>query len=209
MAAGGVKRLAVVWGMIAGLLLAAALVALFRAPLAALLLRGPDPATIADTSLQAVQAQNRLTAFAARFTVAVTSEQTRLGLFHAKKTLIVPGTVRYELDWNRVTKRDLAWNAAAQTLTITIPRPVIAGPEIDLTRIREFKDGTVLLALTGAEASLDNANRARVQSALLDEAKAPVLLAMAADATRAAVERTFKLPLAAAGVDATVVVRFA
>lgn len=201
------KRTAVLWGLIAGLLFSAAIVGVFRAPLAAFLQRGPDPVGIADVSLNAVQAQNKLTALAARFTVAVTSEQTRLGMFHARKTLIVPGTVRYELDWQKVTRRDLAWDPATRTLTVTIPRPVIAGPEIDLRRIREFKDGAMLLALTDAEAVLDSANRARVQSALLDEARAPVLVALASDATRAAVERTFKLPLAAAGIDAAVVVR--
>lgn len=201
------RRVAVLWGLIAGLLLGAALVAVFRAPLAALLWRAPDPSTIADVALDAVQAQNKLTAFAARFTVAVTSEQTRLGVFHAKKTLIVPGNVRYELDWNKLTRRDLVWNAATRTLTVTIPPPAIAGPEIDLRRLQEFKDGALLLALTDAEAVLDTANRARVHRALLDEAKAPVLMALAGDATRAAVERTFKLPLAAAGIDAAVVVR--
>lgn len=202
------KRTAVLWGLLAGLLLGAGIVAVFRAPLAALLLRGPDPVAIADVSLNAVQAQNRLTAFAARFTVAVTSEQTRLGVLHARKTLIVPGTVRYELDWRTLTRGDLAWDGATRTLTVAIPRPVIAGPEIDLRRIREFKDGALLLALTDAEAALDTANRARVQTALLDEARAPVLMTLASDATRAAVERTFKLPLAAAGLDAAVVVRF-
>lgn len=208
MGARRLRRYAVLWGVLAGLLCSAALIGIFRAPLAGLLLRGPDPVSIADVSLNAVQAQNKLTAFAARFTVAVTSQQTRLGVFRATKTLIVPGTVRYELDWKRVTRRDLAWDAATRTLTVTIPRPAIAGPEIDLRRIREFKDGALLLALTDAEAALDTANRARAQTALLDEAKAPILLAMAADATRAAVERTFKLPLAAAGLDAAVVVRF-
>ena len=202
------KRFGVIWGMIAGLLLGVAIIAVFRVPLSALFLRGSDPTSIADVSLNAVQAQNKLTAFAARFTVAVTSEQTRLGLFHAKKTLIVPGTVRYELDWKRLTRRDLAWDKATRTLTVTIPRPVIAGPEIDLRRISEFKDGALLLALTNSEAVLDEANRTRAQSALLEEAKAPTLMAMASDATRAAVERTFMLPFAAAGIDATVIVRY-
>lgn len=192
-------------GALAGLILGGILVALLREPLARLLSRGPNPTTIADASLRAVQAQNRLTAFAAHFTVAVTSEQSRLGgVFTARKTLIVPGTVRYELDWDRVAARDLAWDAATRTLTVRIPAPVIAGPEIDLTRIREFKDGTLLFALTNAEGELDTANRARVQQALLAEAQAPVLLTMARDATAKAVQRTFALPLAAAGVEATV-----
>lgn len=199
------KWRAVLLGALIGLVLGGLLVALLRVPLAGWLARGPDPVSIADASLTAVQAQNRLTAFAARFTVAVTSEQQRFGgVLSARKTLIVPGTVRYELDWDRVRRQDLAWDAATRTLTVRIPAPEIAGPEIDLRRIREYKDGTLLFALTEAEAALDTANRARVQSALLAEARAPVLTAMARDATRAAVERTFALPLAAAGVEARV-----
>lgn len=201
------KWRAVLLGVLAGLIAGGLIVALIGAPLSRLFGRGPDPVTIADVSLRSVQAQNKLTAFAARFTVAVTSEQTRLGIFSAKKTLIVPGTVRYELDFNRVTRNDLAWDAATKTLTVTVPRPVVAGPEIDLARIREFKDGAVLFALTDAEAVFDTANRQRATSALLAEAQAPVLLQMADRATTEAVARTFSLPLAAAGVDARVVVR--
>ena len=201
------KLRAVLLGVLAGLIAGGLIVALIGAPLAKLLGRGPDPVTIADVSLRSVQAQNKLTAFAARFTVAVTSEQTRLGLFSAKKTMIVPGTVRYELDFNRVTKNDLAWDAAAKTLTVTIPRPIVAGPEIDLPRIREFKDGAVLLALTDVEAAFDTANRQRATTALLAEAQAPALLAMANKATTEAVARTFSLPLAAAGIAAHVIVK--
>jgi hypothetical protein len=203
------KLRSVLLGVFVGLVAGALLVALFAAQVAQLLGRGHDPVTIADASLRSVQAQNRLTAFVARFTVAVTSEQTRLGIFKARKTLIVPGTVRYELDWNKLSARDLAWDKASRTLTVTIPQPVIAGPEIDLTRIREFKDGTLLFALTDAEAAFDAANRARATQELLTEARAPVLMGMAATATIDAVQRTFALPFAAAGIDARVVVRVA
>ena len=203
------KWRAVILGLLAGLVAGGLLVALFAAPLARLLGRGPDPVTIADASLRSVQAQNKLTAFVARFTVAVTSEQTRLGLFKASKTLIVPGTVRYEFDWNRVHARDIVWDKASRTLTVTVPHPVVAGPEIDLTRIREFKNGALLFALTDAEAAFDAANSARAKQALLSEAQAPLLTHMADTATIDAVQRTFSLPLAAVGVDARVVVRIA
>lgn len=197
------KWRAVLLGVLAGLVAGGVLVAL----LGPLLRRGPDPATIAAASLQSVKAQNTLTAFAAGFNVAVTSEQTRLGVFTAKKTLIVPGTVRYELDWNRVTPADLVWDASSNTLTVTVPRPVVSAPAIDLTRIREFKDGAVLFALTDAEAAFDSANRARAVREMTAEAQSPVLVAMADKATTEAVARTFTLPLAAAKVDARVVVR--
>jgi hypothetical protein len=169
----------------------------------------PEVTSIADASLSAVQAQNRLIAFAARFTVDVTSTaRMKIGLT-AQKTMIVPGTVRYELDWAKLKRSDLAWNQATNTLTVTAPPVELSEPQVDLARIREYQDGRILMAISDAEAQMDSANRAQLREALLREARNPVLMRMARDATRAAVERTFALPLAAAGVPATVVVRFA
>ena len=66
----------------------------------------PDPVTVAAASLQAVREQAVLTPFAARFVAVVTSEQHRFGL-SAKKTLIMPGLVRYEIDLAAMRQRDL------------------------------------------------------------------------------------------------------
>ena len=139
----------------------------------------------------------------ARFQAVITSEQKRFGgILSAKKTMIVPGNVRYEIDWNKVGKGDLRWDAATQTLAITVPAPAVAGPEIDLAAMREYKDGAILFALTDAEGALDGANRARVAGTLLAEARAPALTELARDAATKAVQRTFALPLNAAGFDA-------
>jgi hypothetical protein len=202
MAAGGMKGL--------GLALAALLVGLALGVAAVTQLRSqrePDVSSIAQANLEAVQAQNRLTAFAARFTVAVTSEVERLGL-SSRKTMIVPGLVRYELDWTKLQPSDLAWNEATRTLTVDLPPIEISEPAVDLRRMQEYEDGRLLMALGNAERALDAANRAKLREALLKEARAPILVKLARDATRAAVERTFELPLTAAGVDADVVVRF-
>ena len=59
--------------------------------------RGYDPETVVAASLQGLQEQNILVPFTARYVAVVNSTQSRLGL-SAKKTLIMPGTVRYELD---------------------------------------------------------------------------------------------------------------
>jgi len=185
-----------------GLVLGAVAAMRLAAPPAA-----PDVRSIAQANLLAVQAQNRLTAFAARFTVAVTSQTERLGL-SARKTMIVPGLVRYELDWAKLQPSDLAWNGATRTLTVQLPPVEVSEPAVDLARIQEYEDGRLLMALGNAEQALDAANRAKMRQALLREANAPILQRLARDATRAAVERTFELPLTAAGVDADVVVRF-
>ena len=167
--------------------------------------RGPDPVTIADASLIAVRREARMSVFAARFVVAITSEQDRFGL-SARKTMIVPGTVRYVVNWQKLTRDDLRWDAATGTLTVRAPALEIDGPDIDLARIREYREGGILLALTDAERQLDAANRARAGTALLAEARAPELRAMARTAATEAVTRAFALPLAAAGVPARVVV---
>lgn len=168
----------------------------------------PDPTTIATASLEGLREQNRLTPFVARFVAVVTSTQTRFGLT-ARKTLIMPGLVRYEVDLGKLRQRDLAWNAASRTLTVTLPPVELAGPEVDMTAIREYDSGGVLMALTNAEATLDQANRAAGQRQLVAQAREPLPLRLARDAARNAIARSFALPLRAAGLDATVRARFA
>lgn len=164
--------------------------------------------SIAASSLQGLREQNRLSAFAARFVAVVTSEQTRFGL-SAKKTLIMPGLVRYEVDLSRLAEKDLAWDQASKTLRVTLPPIEVAGPEVDLTAIREYSGGGILLALTDAETVLDAANRKTGREELLRQAREAVPMRLARDATRSAIINSFSMPLKAAGVEARVTARFA
>ncbi|MEO0499080.1 MAG: DUF4230 domain-containing protein [Pseudomonadota bacterium] len=167
----------------------------------------PDVDTIAAATLDAVRAQNRLSVFAGSFTVAVTSRAERLGL-SAEKTMIVPATVRYEIDYAKLSARDLVWDEATRTLTVDVPPVEISSPEIALDRVREYGEGAVLMTLGNAEEVLDAANRRKVAEAVRREADTPLMRTLARDAARGAVERGFRLPLAAAGVPARVAVRF-
>ena len=168
----------------------------------------PDPVTVATASLQGLREQNRLSAFAARYVAVVTSRQSQLGM-QTQKTLIMPGSVRYEVDLGRLTASDVAWDAATRTLAVRLPAVEIDGPQVDLNAIREYSSGGVLAVFTDAEQRLDAANRQAGQAELLRQARAPAMIRMARDATRRAVERSFALPLLAAGVEAKVAVRFA
>ncbi|HVI97626.1 MAG TPA: DUF4230 domain-containing protein [Sphingomonas sp.] len=168
----------------------------------------PDPVTIANASLQGLQEQNRLSAFAARYVAVVTSKQSRLGLT-AEKTMIMPGMVRYEVDLGKLTQRDVTWDASTDTLAVRLPPVEADQPQIDLSAIRQYGSGGVLMSLTNAEADLDAANRKAGQAELLKQARAPAMIRIARDATRNAVERSFAMPLRAAGIDARVKVTFA
>ncbi|WP_380878674.1 hypothetical protein ACFB49_18050 [Sphingomonas sp. DBB INV C78] len=168
----------------------------------------PDPVTIAVASLDSMREQNRLTVFAARYVAVVTSTQSRFGL-SAKKTLIMPGNVRYEVDLAALDLKDVRWDAAAKRLSVTLPPPILAGPEVDMAAIREYDGGGMLMALSDAETALDAANRKAGQAELLRQARGELPMRLARDAARRAVERNFAMPLKAAGLDASVAVRFA
>src|SRR3954453_23135423 len=149
---------------------------------------GPNPKTIASASLESMRAQNRLIAFVARYVSVTTSETSRFG-FSSKRTLILPGDVRYELDLSKLQTNDVAWENSTKTLRVRLPEVEIAGPDVDLAAAQEYGAGGVLSALTNANQQLDQANRARAVQDLRQQAGAAVPMRLAHQAARAAIER--------------------
>jgi hypothetical protein len=171
---------------------------------------GPSPTTIANASLRSMRGQNRLTVFAARYVSVVSSSEQRLGgLVSSERTLILPGDVRYELDLSRLQSKDVSWDGSTHTLKVRLPEIEIAGPDVDINAVRQYGGGGVLSALTDANQQLDQANRARAVSDLRQQATAAVPMGLVRNAGRAAIERSFAMPLVAAGFkDVKVVARY-
>jgi hypothetical protein len=171
---------------------------------------GPNPKTIATASLESMRAQYRLTVFAARYVSVVTSQQQRLGgLVSSQRTLILPGDVRYELDLSKLQPNDVTWDASSHKLTVELPEVEVAGPDVDINAVKEYGGGGVLSALTNADQQLDQANRDRAVQDLRKQATAAVPMQLARQSARAAVERSFAMPLLAAGFkDVKVAARF-
>lgn len=169
---------------------------------------GPDAETIATASLRGMREQNRLSAFAANYAAVVTSEQRRFGL-SAKKTLIMQGLVRYEVDLAKLGEDDVRWDAANKTLSVRIPPIEVAPPQIDLKTMQEYGQSGILRTLTDADAVLDSANRAKGQAELVRQAKGPIPMRLARDAFKRAIAQNFEVPLRAAGMDARVTAFFA
>jgi hypothetical protein len=182
--------------------------ALGGAGLVGSLFGGPDPKAIATSSLQSMRAQNRLVVFVARYVSVTSAKQSRLG-FSTERTLILPGDVRYELDLSKLNQDDVRWDKGSSTLFVRLPDVEIAGPDVDLTHAREYGSGGLLATFTNAEQALDQANRAKAVADLRDQARGEVPMHLAREAARQAVERSFAMPLRAAGFsDAKVVARF-
>ncbi|MEH6661700.1 MAG: DUF4230 domain-containing protein, partial [Parasphingorhabdus sp.] len=163
----------------------------------------PDPVSIANASLTNMQEQNRLTVFSASYNATVTTTLTKLGL-SARKTLIMPGTVRYELDLSKLGADDVRWDARDDTLYVEIPAIEIARPEVHIEQIQTYDDGGILMALTDAENVLDQANRKKGVAELAKQAQNPVQVRLAREAARRAVRHNFAVPLQAAGVEAKI-----
>jgi len=163
----------------------------------------PDPVSIANASLSHMQEQNRLMVFSASYNATVTTTLTRLGL-SARKTLIVPGSVRYELDMARLKADDVRWNADTNTLYVEMPAIEIARPEVHIDQIQTYDNGGILMALTDAENVLDKVNRKKGVEELARQAQNPAQMRLAREAARRAVRHNFAVPLQAAGVEAKI-----
>jgi hypothetical protein len=188
-------------------LLAAIIVALLAIVWIANRAAAPNIDSVASASLKGIREQNRLTAFAANYSAVVTSEQSRFGLT-ARKTLIMQGLVRYEVDMSKLASNDVRWDAENNTLRVRIPPIEVSRPQIDLNSIQEYGEGGILIALTDAERALDAANRAKGEVELIEQAKGAVPMRLARDATRRAIAQNFAVPLKAAGISAKVEAKY-
>jgi len=142
MAAGGVTRRAIVV-LAAAALIGGGLYFGLRAA-ADRFWRGPDPQVIASGSLEGLRQQNRLSALVANYVAVVTTTQHRFGL-SAERTLIMPGLVRYEVDLGKLEAKDVQWDGTAKRLDVTLPPIEVVGPQVDLTRVRQYDAGGILL----------------------------------------------------------------
>lgn len=167
----------------------------------------PDPQAVATAALLSIRDQGRLVPFSARFVAVVSASESHLGLT-ARKTLIMPGTLRYGIDLARLRRSSLAWDEASRTLAVTLPPLELSGPDIDLNQIQEYADGGMVMALAGSEKTLDRANRQAAQDELMRQAREPAAMQLARNAAMRDVARSFAMPLRAAGIDASVAVRF-
>lgn len=167
----------------------------------------PDAEAIATAALLSIRDSGRVVPFSARFVSVASASESHLGLT-ARKTLIMPGIVRYGVDLARLRRSSLAWDEASRTLSVTLPPLELSGPEIDLDQVQESSEGGLVMALAGSETELDSANRQAAQDELMRQARADRPMQLARGSAMRDVARAFALPLRAAGIEASVAIRF-
>lgn len=171
--------------------------------------KGTDVRSVVEVSLKAIKAQNRITPMSASYVAIVTSEEEHLwGMMQSRKTLIMPGRVRYEVDLSKLQQRDLRWDAVTKTLRVRLPAIEVSDPDIDLLNIKEFADGA-MTTFSSVDHELDAANRKLGMIKLAEQARDPKMIIQARRAAAKAIEQTFEMPMRAAGIRASVVADFA
>lgn len=160
------------------------------------------------TSLIAFERHDRLTVFSAQLAPVVSADDVRgLGVLRSRQVAVIPARVDYTLDLGQLDARRLAWDGAAQQLTVTLPPLQLSRPNLDEGRAQYLREGLWIGREAQAALTRDNTVLAERQAA--QQAANPVLLALARDAAKAAVRQNLEIPLRAAGYPkVAVTVRF-
>jgi len=168
-------------------------------------------ARVADEGLTALKEQGRVAVFSARLMAVMAVKQVGEGQVgeggSAPNFVIIPGTVRYDLDLRNAKSKDAVWDKEEGTLTVTIPKLVLAEPVFDQDGIRRF-NGENWTKAGDAGAVLKNV-RKQALGQLLQQARDDAPMGMARDAARKLVERAFATRLRDAEVKTKLIIRFA
>ncbi|MEO1490379.1 MAG: DUF4230 domain-containing protein [Pseudomonadota bacterium] len=164
------------------------------------------------SAMLAFEKQNALVVFASRFEVVAESEYEQtiatVPVRRVRQAMIVPASVDYRLDLSGMDASDFAWDAASDTLTVTLPQLQTSRPNLDEAKARIFTEG--LLNTGGSQQLLSEKNSELAEEKAQTFAKNPEVLALARQAAKDAVRQNLAVPLQVAGFeDARVEVKFA
>ena len=166
-----------------------------------LLWRAFGPSPYGDplaTSLTAFERANRLTVFSAQLAPVVASDDARLlGMLKSRQVAVIPARVDYTLDLSKMTRANMAWDEAAQRLTVTLPPLTVSRPNLDEARAQYLREGVWITR--DAQDSLSRMNTQAAEKLALEQAVNPVLTGLARSAAKDAIRQNLAIPLQVAG----------
>jgi len=160
-------------------------------------------------NVAALNQQGRVPVFSGRFVALMPGRAGTEPGEGMHPALLVPGTVRYEIDLKALRAQDVVWDEQARTLSIRLPSLLLGDPGLDATGIRQIAEGGAWIAPVDGAGVLDAAARDAARAELLKQARAGDAMNLARDAARALVERSFAAALHAEGGKADIDVHFA
>lgn len=155
------------------------------------------------SAMLAFEKQNSLIVFSSRFEVVAESIDTRgilnLDLLESRQAAIIPASVEYRLDLSQMTADKFRWDAASETLEVTLPQLQISRPNLDEAQARIFTEGVWVTREAARDLAANNSVQAERKAQAF--AKNPEVLGLARVAAKDAIEQNLAVPLQVAGYD--------
>ncbi len=155
------------------------------------------------SAMLAFEKQNSLIVFSSRFEVVAESIDTRgilnLDLLESRQAAIIPASVEYRLDLSQMTSDKFRWDAASETLEVTLPQLQISRPNLDEAQARIFTEGVWVTREAARDLAAKNSVQAERKAQTF--AKNPEVLGLARVAAKDAIEQNLAVPLQVAGYE--------
>jgi Protein of unknown function (DUF4230) len=125
--------------------------------------------------------------------LATSTDKGLIEILDASQTVKAPYSVDYFIDMSKVGQSDFFWNSSTKTLLIEIPDPLIAQPNIDMSRAQVRQGGVWISREAGVR--LQRKAASAITGKAAKTANSPENLKMARAAALEAVRRNVQAPL--------------
>src|SRR4029078_8069780 len=133
------------------------------------------------TSLVALEKQDKLTVFSAQLSPVVSSEDSELlGVLKSRQVAVIPARVDYTLDFSKMDKSRLAWDADTHTMRVQLPALTVGRPNLDGARAHYLRE--VMWIPNNAPPRLTRRNTQLAEQQAVQQAANPVLMDLARSA---------------------------
>ena len=167
-----------------------------------------DPRKLISATIESIKSESRLISYSYVGTQNVSIQREYWRLFEGHQQLIVPATISYFIDLERLTESSASFDESTNTLSVALPKLMLS-VNLDSRRATIINNGVPML-WNGPVQDLQNLNYDMAVKSAIKQGQQPELVRLAKENTVRNMERLFRVPLHAAGkADVKIKVLFA
>jgi hypothetical protein len=158
-----------------------------------------DAQKVLSATIESIKSESRLTSYSYVGTQHVAIHQPYWIIFKGQQQLIVPTTVSYYIDLDKLTASSVVLDKATNTVKITLPRLMLT-VSIDPIRATFINNWPIVFTPSVRDA-LEKLNYQNSILSAIKQGQQPELVKQASERTKQNIERLFRVPLYAAGMN--------
>ena len=158
-----------------------------------------DAQKVLSATIESIKSESRLTSYSYVGTQHVVIQQPLWIIFKGEQQLIVPTTVSYFIDLDKLTASSVVLDKATNTVRVTLPKLMLT-VSIDPTRAT-FINSLPLVYTPSVRDAFAKLNYQNSIRSAIKQGQQPELVKQASERTKQNIERLFRVPLYAAGMN--------